>query len=215
MVLFLRLILKNNYFATKCYAPDLPHIYKINLINSCSGYKSANLLGTKSNTGVENVAVFSSVTHIGSSPAMFGLFLRPTTVLRNTYENIKETGFYTINHIHKAILEDAHHTSAKYKANISEFDKTNLSSEYKNGFLAPFVKDAPLQLAMEYVEEYHIKANNTILLIGKITDLYINDDLLEKDGFVNLSKAKVAAINGLDGYAVPHLEARFGYQRPK
>ncbi len=191
------------------------HIYRINLINSCSGYKSANLLGSVSKEGIENVAVFSSVTHIGSNPPMLGFFLRPTTVLRNTYENIKTTGVYTINHIHEAILEDAHHTSAKYDADISEFDKTNLHPEYKNDFGAPFVKGAPVQLAMEYVEEYEIKANNTILLIGKITGLYVDEDLLEDDGFINLSKANVSAINGLDGYAIPELKTRFGYQRPK
>tara|TARA_R110002072_G_scaffold44517_2_gene124493 strand:- start:18 stop:638 length:621 start_codon:yes stop_codon:yes gene_type:complete len=191
------------------------HLYRINVINSCSGYKSANLLGTKSDNGVENVAVFSSVTHIGSSPPILGFFLRPTTVLRNTYENIKTTGLYTINHIHEGILEDAHHTSAKYDPDISEFDKTHLTPEYKNEFYAPFVKDAPLQLAMEYLEEYEIKANNTILLIGKIIGLHVEDDFLEDDGFINLSKAKVATINGLDGYAVPELKTRFGYQRPK
>jgi flavin reductase (DIM6/NTAB) family NADH-FMN oxidoreductase RutF len=191
------------------------HLYRINLINSCSGYKSANLLGTKSSKGIENVAVFSSVTHIGSNPPMLGFFCRPTTVLRNTYENIKATGYYTINHIHNSILEDAHHTSAKYDAGISEFDKTKLTSEYKNEFRAPFVKDAPIQLAMEFIEEYHIKANDTILVIGKIIGLHINDDLLENDGFINLSKAQVATINGLDGYAVPELKTRFDYQRPK
>jgi flavin reductase (DIM6/NTAB) family NADH-FMN oxidoreductase RutF len=191
------------------------HVYRINLINSCSGYKSANLLGTKSKHGVENVAVFSSVTHIGSNPPMLGFFLRPTTVLRNTYENIKASGFYTINHIHQAILEDAHHTSAKYDSEISEFDKTSLISEYKNDFEAPFVKDVPLQLAMVYVEEYEIKANNTLLVIGKIVGLHVNEDILEDDGFINLSKANVAAINGLDGYAVPQGNNRFGYQRPK
>ncbi len=194
---------------------NLPHLYKINLINSCSGYKSANLIGTKSNENIENVAVFSSVTHIGSSPAMFGFFMRPTTVTRNTYNNIKSTGKYTINHIHESIIEDAHHTSAKYGASISEFDVTSLSAEYKDGFLAPFVKGAPLQLAMEFVEEYPIKANATILVIGKIVGLYINDDLIENDGFVNLSKAGIAAINGLDGYAIPNSRIRFGYQRPK
>ncbi|MCB0461858.1 MAG: flavin oxidoreductase, partial [Flavobacteriaceae bacterium] len=62
---------------------------------------------------------------------------------------------------------------------------------------------------------YSIKANDTLLVIGKIIGLYINDNLLENDGFINLSKAKIATINGLDGYAVPELKARFGYQRPK
>lgn len=194
---------------------NLNHIYKINLINSCSGYKSANLIGSISNDGIENVAVFSSVTHIGSSPAMLGFFLRPTTVVRNTYENIKATGVYTINHIHNTIKEDAHHTSAKYDSSISEFEMTNLKAEYKQEFKAPFVKDAPIQLAMEFVEEYHIKANATILVIGKIKGLYVNQDLIENDGFINLPKAEIAAINGLDGYVVPKTKTRFGYQRPK
>ncbi|WP_047545601.1 flavin reductase family protein [Psychroserpens sp. Hel_I_66] len=191
------------------------HLYRINLINSCSGYKSANLLGTKSKGGVENVAVFSSVTHMGSNPAMLGFFCRPTTVTRNTYDNIKNTGFYTINHIDESILEDAHHTSAKYDSHISEFDKTQLISEYKNDFFAPFVKSAPLKMAMQFVEQYHIKANDTILVIGKIVGIYIEDELLEDDGFVNLVKGNVATINGLDGYAIPKSNTRFEYQRPK
>jgi len=202
------------YFTEK-QIQDLEHLYKINLMNSCSGYKSANLISTKSEDGIENVAVFSSVTHIGSSPAMLGFFMRPTTVIRNTYNNLKTTGFYTINHIHKSIIEDAHHTSAKYDDSISEFDVTALTSEYKNDFLAPFVKGAPIQLAMEFVEEYDIKANNTILVVGKVIGLYVNDNLIKKDGFIDLAEAEVAAINGLDGYAIPETNTRFGYQRPK
>lgn len=202
-------------YITNAQLDNFHHLYRINLINSCSGYKSANLLGTISDEGIENVAIFSSVTHVGSNPPMLGFFLRPITVSRNTYDNIKATGFYTINHISENIIEDAHHTSAKYDANVSEFDKTNLVPEYKNEFQAPFVKDAPLQLAMKYVEEYDIKANNTILVIGQIVGLYVNEELLEEDGFINLSKAKVAAINGLDAYAIPQNHKRFGYQRPK
>ncbi|WP_372754444.1 flavin reductase family protein [Mariniflexile sp.] len=194
---------------------QLEHLYKINLINSCSGFKSANLIGTKSAKGKSNVAIFSSVTHIGSDPALFGFFLRPTTVIRNTYDNIKETGFFTINHIHEAIVDDAHHTSAKYDSNVSEFDVTALEEDYRNDFYAPFVKNSPVQMAMNYVEEYPIQANGTILLIGAIKDLYIEDELLEQDGFVNLSKANVVSINGLDGYLIPKFKTRLQYQRPK
>jgi len=194
---------------------ELNHLYKINLVNSCSGFKSANLIGTKSKSGNENVAVFSSVTHIGSNPPILGFFCRPTTVIRNTYENIKETSVYTINHIHKGILEDAHHTSAKYANTISEFDMTNLSSEYKEDCIAPFVKNAPIQIKMKYAGEYTIKENGTILVLGEIQGLYIKKELIKNDGFVDLTKANVSAINGLDGYTIPKLEKRFDYQRPK
>ena len=191
------------------------HLYRINLINSCSGYKSANLIGTKSPEGIENVAVFSSVTHMGSNPPLLGVFFRPTTVLRNTYENIKTTKIFTINHIHDTILKDAHHTSAKYDKSISEFEKTNLKPEYLNNFSAPFVEGAPIKLGMKFVEEYHIKSNNIILVIGEIIDLYVNDGMIEDDGFINLSSGKIASINGLDGYTIPNLEKRLSYQRPK
>jgi flavin reductase (DIM6/NTAB) family NADH-FMN oxidoreductase RutF len=194
---------------------ELEHLYKINLINSCSGFKSANLIGTKSTKGQENVAVFSSVTHIGSNPPLLGFFCRPTTVTRHTYDNIKKTGVYTINHIDLNNFEDAHHTSAKYDQSVSEFDMTGLESEYKDNCKAPFVKGAPIQLEMKFIEEYLIEANNTILVIGEIQGLYINGDLLEKDGFINLSKANIAAINGLDGYTIPKIEKRLEYQRPK
>ncbi|MEM6517294.1 MAG: flavin reductase [Bacteroidota bacterium] len=193
---------------------NFEHVYKINLINSCSGYKSANLIGTKSASGQENVAVFSSVIHLGSNPPLLGFVCRPTTVTRHTYENIKETKFYTLNHIHSEILEDAHHTSAKYEREISEFDKTKLTSEYKGDFHAPFVMDCPLQIAMEYVSEYLIYENNVILVIGKIIGLYAQDDIIKHDGFIDLTQGKIAAINGLDGYAVPENNARFDYQRP-
>ena len=194
----------------------LDHVYRINLINSCSGFKSANLLGTKSNAGAPNVAVFSSVTHLGSNPPLLGVIFRPVSnVPRNTYENIRETGQFTVNHIDMPIIEDAHHTSAKYAKGVSEFGMTNLEEEYKNEWHAPFVKNAPIQIALTYCEEYLIKSNNCIQLIGEIKDLYIREDLLEADGFINLSKGNIVAINGLDGYNVPKLKTRIKYQRPK
>ena len=195
---------------------ELDHIFRINLINSCSGFKSANLIGTKSNSGIPNVAVFSSVTHLGSNPPLLGVIFRPVTdVPRNTYENIIETGQFTVNHIHLDIIEQAHHTSAKYDKSISEFDITKLEEEYKNDWHAPFVKGAPIKMALTYCEEYLIKANNTIQLIAEIKDLYIQNDIVEEDGFVNLAKANIVAINGLDGYALPSLKQRIEYQRPK
>ena len=95
---------------------QMDKIFRLNLINSCTGFKSANLLGTKSTDGLPNVAVFSSITHLGSNPPLIGFVLRPTTVPRDTYKNIKETGVFTVNHIHEGIIGDAPHTSSKYPA---------------------------------------------------------------------------------------------------
>ena len=200
---------------TRQQIDEFPHLYKINLMNSISGYKPANLIATKSTDNITNVAVFSSVVHYGSSPAILGFVLRPTTVVRNTYNNIKETGYYTINAINEAIIEEAHHTSAKYPSEISEFDKTALSEEFKNDFYAPFVAESPLQIGMKFLEEHYIKVNGTILVLGEVTDLYFKDSMLSEDGLLNLSTEKIAAINGLDTYMVAENYTRLSYQRPK
>lgn len=189
--------------------------YKNNLINSISGYKSANLIGTKNKAGNTNLAVFNSVVHLGSNPALLGFILRPTTVPRHSYQNIKETGVFTINHINQEQIEDAHHSSAKYAENISEFDQTNLEAEYKADCLAPFVKGAPVQIACRYVNDYLIKENDTLLVVGAIEHLFIQEEMLLEDGYVQLDKGEVVTVNGIDGYALPQLLARFPYARPK
>lgn len=200
---------------TRSDIDQMDKIYRLNLINSVTGYKSANLLGTKSLTNQLNVAVFSSITHLGSNPPLVGFVLRPTTVPRDTYKNIKETGVFTVNHIHESIIEDAHHTSAKYPTEISEFDQTDLEPEFKGDFDAPYVKNARISLGCKFQNEYEIKENDTLLIVSEIVEIHIDEEVLEEDGWVRLDNAKTVAINGLDGYALPQLLERFSYARPK
>ena len=188
-------------------------IKRLNLINSCTGYKSANLIATKSADGKPNVAIFSSVTHLGSHPALIGFIMRPTTVPRDTYKNIRETGFFTVNHITDDMIADAHHTSANYELGISEFDKTNLEEEYKNDIEIPFVQGSPVQLYCKYVNEYYIKENDTIHIIASIENLFFDENLLHEDGWLQIDKGNVIALNGLDGYCLPKLVDRFQYAR--
>jgi|TARA_X000000950_G_scaffold86214_2_gene108512 flavin reductase (DIM6/NTAB) family NADH-FMN oxidoreductase RutF len=191
-------------------------IFRLNLINSCTGFKSANLLGTKSLNGVSNVAVFSSITHLGSNPPLIGFILRPTTVPRDTYRNIKDTGVFTVNHINSDIIEDAHHTSAKYPDEVSEFTKTDLQEEFLGDFSAPFVKDAKIRLGCTFLNEYEIKENDTLLLVSQVDHLYVADqEILQTDGWLKLQNADTVTINGLDGYAKTALIDRYPYARPK
>ena len=60
-----------------------------------------------------------------------------------------------------------------------------------------------------------IKENDTVLVVGKIEHLFIEEKLLGKDGWIQLDKGDIVSINGLDGYAIPTLIKRFEYARPK
>ena len=188
-------------------------VERLNLINSCTGYKSANLIATKSTEGKSNIAIFSSVTHLGSDPALIGFIVRPTTVPRDTYKNIKETGYFTVNHVTAAMIADAHHTSANYEPGVSEFEKTNLEEEYKENINIPFAKGSPIQLYCKYVNEYYIKENNTIHVIASIEKLFYDEDLRHEDGWLQIDKGNVVTLNGLDAYCLPKLLDRYQYAR--
>lgn len=189
-------------------------IFRLNLINSCTGYKSANLIGTKSDKMGPNVAVFSSVTHLGSDPALLGFITRPTTSPRNTYKNIRENQYFTVNHIREDMIESAHQTAAKYEEEISEFQKTGLEEEYLDGFYAPYVKQSNIKLGCKYANEYQITENNTILVVASIEHIYFEEGIQAPDGWLRLDDAETVAIDGLDGYALPSLLDRFHYARP-
>lgn len=193
---------------------NLSSRYRAHFINSITGYKSANLLGTISQDSITNLAIFSSVIHLGSNPPLLGFVLRPTTVPRNTYDNLSKTKVFTVNHVNQNFIKEAHKTSAKYDGAVSEFDKTHLKAQFKDGFKAPYVKQARIQLGCTYVNEYFIQENGCYLIIGSIDHIYLDKELQANDGWVNLEKAQTVAIDGLDGYALPQILNRFSYAKP-
>ncbi len=191
----------------------LSKVPRLNLINSCMGYKSANLIGTVSKEGIYNLAVFSSVTHLGSDPALIGFILRPTTVPRHTYSNIKESDYFSVNAISESFINKAHQTSANYAPEVNEFEVTEIDMEIKTDCLVPFVKSSPVQLLCKYVNEYLIEENGTIHIIASIEKIYVENELLSDDYWIRLDQGKIVAINGLDGYAKTELIERFPYAR--
>jgi hypothetical protein len=64
------------------------------------------------------------------------------------------------------------------------------------------------------MNEYYIKENDTIHVIASIEHVYYNENMEHKDGWLQLDKGNVVAINGLDGYCLPKLVDRFEYARP-
>ena len=193
---------------------DLEKHERAHLINSLGGFKSLALVGTSDSKGNTNLAVFSSVFHVGANPPLIGLIFRPSPPERNTYSNIIETGFYTINHVNETIYKQAHQTSARYDKEISEFEITGLTPEYKDAFFAPYVAESNIQLGIEFKERIDLTINNTTLIIGEIKHIYIPENCLSKDGFVDIEKANTVTCSGLDSYHKTVQLDRLSYAKP-
>ncbi len=188
--------------------------YRTNFINCLSGFKGVNLIGSKDPDGNENLSVFSSTVHLGANPPLLGLISRPVIVERNTYQNIRSTGVYTINHMNEAIYMAGHQSSARYPKNVSEFNEVGLKPYYLEGFYAPFVKESMIKLGMKLKEVVPIRSNDTVLIVGEIMEVIIEESFIKEDGYVDLAEAGTVTLAGLDAYhSVSKLE-RLTYAKP-
>lgn len=191
----------------------MSRFYRANLINSITGYKPAMLIGTQDKEGKHNLAIFSSVVHLGADPALIGFIQRPVGVSGDTFRNISESGVYTINHVHESFVEKAHYTSARFESNISEFEACKLTPEFIGEFAAPFVKESLVKIGMELVEVIPITHNDTKLVIGKIKHLLIEENCIREDGNVDLEKINSICISGLENYHKVTPLASFPYAK--
>jgi flavin reductase (DIM6/NTAB) family NADH-FMN oxidoreductase RutF len=174
--------------------------YRAKFINSLSGFKSVNLIGTQDLNGQGNVAIFSSVVHLGASPALVGFVMRPDNGSRHTLDNIINVGHYTINQVSADLYHSAHQSSANYKKDQSEFTELGLSPHYTGNIKAPFVKESRLKYAVQLKEIIQIPLNNTKFIIGEITHVICDSTVIKDDGYIDIEAIETVTVSGLDSY---------------
>ncbi|MES2891271.1 MAG: flavin reductase [Bacteroidota bacterium] len=192
----------------------MERFYRANLVNSLTGFKSVSLIGTANAAGKTNLGIFSSIVHIGSNPALVGYINRPIKAAPHTLANIEATGTYTINHIHPEFLPQAHQTSAKYDESISEFEAVGLTPQYLEDIAAPFVLESQVKYALTLQQIIPISLNDTFLVIGKITSIHLEKNILNQAGFLNLDQVPTLSCNGNGTYYLANAIADLPYAKP-
>ena len=188
--------------------------FRTQLINSMPGVKALNLVGTRDAEGRENLAIFNSIFHVGANPPYLGMVIRPDSVDRHTWQNIQATGSYTLNAVGADFYAKAHQTSARYDNQTSEFDAVGLNPEYRDGVIAPFVGESAIKIGLELQEFQRVECNGTLIVIGKVVYVEIEDELITDDGSVDLVKAHSVGSIGLDGYVDLCWIDRLSYAKP-
>ncbi|MEH6455938.1 MAG: SDR family NAD(P)-dependent oxidoreductase, partial [Cocleimonas sp.] len=188
---------------------------RVLFINSLSGFKSANLVGTADAKQNSNLAIVSSVVHLGANPPLLAMVMRPHSVPRGTLENILDTGVYTLNHVHTDIYNQAHQTSARYPEDVSEFDEVDLTEQWEDNFNAPFVQESHIKIGMQFREKHTLDINGTEFVIGEIVSIEMPDEFVSDDGFVSLEKAGTVAVSSLDTYHSTKTLGSLSYAKPE
>jgi len=81
-------------------------------------------------------------------------------------------------------------------------------------FRAPFVEDAVVKIGMKLEGKIDIKINGTILIVGSLQSIQLNQNILGDDGFVALEKENILVSCGLDGYYSTEFLGRLSYAKP-
>ncbi len=200
---------------TKNDSNKFPKRYWVKLINSLSGYKSANLVGTCDSKERTNLAMISSCFHLGAHPPLMGFVLRPhsTQSPRHTFMNLEENPYFTINHVQESFYKKAHQCSARYDREESEFEKTGLTESWKN-FPAPFVAESQVQLGLKLREVMDVPLNKTKIIVGEIEKFFVPESSVQPDGYLDIEAAGSLVVSGLDSYHRGGRLSRLSYAKP-
>ncbi|MGL5891964.1 MAG: flavin reductase family protein [Bacteroidia bacterium] len=188
--------------------------YRTSFVNSLWGFKSVCLVGTQSLSGKTNLSVFSQVFHLGASPALVGMIVRPPESDRHTYDNIKATRWFTLNHINPSIVDKAHQTSARYPRDVSEFDAVGLTPIWSDKIAAPYVAESRLRIGCRFDGEMEIKQNGTIMVIGWVEEVWVNETAVQADGYIDLEQLETITSSNLDSYHTTNRVTRYSYAKP-
>lgn len=213
---YLVLITRNIFltYITREALLDMDSRYRARLINSLSGYKSVSLIGSINEQRQTNLAIFSSVIHLGASPALVGFIMRPSSVERHTLENIQQTNQYTINQVGETFWQAAHQTSARYEREECEFEKVGLTAQFIGDSSAPFVKQSQLKYAVTLKEILPIALNETLFIIGEITGIICEENVIQPDGYIDIESLGTVTASGLDCYHLTNRLSRLSYAKP-
>lgn len=189
--------------------------FRTTFLNSISGFKSLQMVGTVGESGISNLAIFSSIFHVGANPPYLGMVVRPDGDHHETIKNILASETYTLNNVIENSFIAAHQTSARYVVGQSEFEACGFTEEYLEDFTAPFVKESTIKLGMVLKSCLPISLNNTTIVIGEVKYILIDEELVAVDGFVDLSKANSVTAAGLDAYYTTNPLGRLTYAKPE
>ena len=189
---------------------------RVALVNGLPGFKPVVLVGTVNATNGTNLCIINSCFHVGADPALMGMIIRPAPegTERHTLENILAAKTYSVNAVTRDMAQRAHHTSARFSRDQSEFDACGFTEYWQDDFTAPFVSESPLQLGLKLAEHLPLAINGTHLIIGSIDQIHLSDDARRDDGTVDLQSLDIVAGVGLDAYHSVNTGQRFTYAKP-
>jgi flavin reductase (DIM6/NTAB) family NADH-FMN oxidoreductase RutF len=138
--------------------------------------------------GKSNIITLAWVGTINSEPPMVSISIRPS---RYSYEMIKNTKEFVINLVTEDLVKKADLCGVKSGKNIDKFKEVGLTAQKSLKVSAPLIKESPVNIECRVANILPLGSHD--LFIAEVVGVNVNQDLINKDGKLELEKAKLVA----------------------
>lgn len=171
-------------------------------------------IGSKSPGGVNNLAPYSFFNAVSGDPptVVFSPGAGPG-IRKDTADNVKVGGEFTVNIVTDEVAEAMNATSAGLPADADEFAHAGLTAVAGVVVDAPRVAEAKAQMECRVTHRLHVGrgGGGNWLFVGEVVAFHVNEDLL--DG-TRIDQARLAAIGRHAGNLYSRTRDLFTMIRP-
>lgn len=137
-------------------------------------------IGSVSEDGTPNLAPFSFFNCVSGAPPLF-VFSAGRSVRKDTLNNVRATGEFTINIVTEEVVEAMNATSASVEEDVNEFELAGLTSVPSTVVRPPMVGEckANIECKVTNITDIGDVDNGNALIVGEGLVFHIDDQLLD------------------------------------
>jgi flavin reductase (DIM6/NTAB) family NADH-FMN oxidoreductase RutF len=169
-------------------------------------------IGTISADGIPNLAPYSFFNAVSGIPPTF-VFSPARGSRKDTLDNVRAVGEFTINVVTEEVAEAMNASSASFEPGVDEFDACGLTAVPSSSIRPPMVGECKANIecvVVDVVDIGHAELGNG-LVIGEAVEFHVAEHLL--DG-TRVDQAELKAIGRHAGNTYSHATDLFDLRRP-
>ena len=141
------------------------------------------LVTTRSTAGLDNAAPFSFFNVFSEDPPLviLGLGGRPDGTLKDTTENINETGEFIVNLVDESIAERMTLAAIEFPSDESEIDPAGFTLTPAAEVNVARIAEAPVSLECRMFQAIEVGDKSRTLMIGEVIHLHARDGLVDPE----------------------------------
>ena len=135
-------------------------------------------------SGKPNIITLAWAGTVCSNPPTVALGIRPK---RYSYELIEASSEFVVNIPNRSILKETDFCGVTSGRDVDKFSETGLTSEPAEKVKPPLIQECPINI--ECIVRKKIPLGSHHLFLGEVVLVHVDENLLNKAGRINFSKA--------------------------